>query len=210
MPRAACLVVLSGALSLLAACNGGESPAPPATNPPSTGATCDDPTGDLSRVASERGGNLGEPAGVDLTHAEARVTETGLNVSFTTAGPILSAPNPELRLAHGQTGQLTSFELVASPPDAGPGPWDLRLVTFRLDGRGGVTEAPRTVLNVPVTVQGDELAYEVPLRNLPAVSSYVWQFGASSTLDLAAGDTIIDDCDPSAGAPATATTAPAR
>jgi hypothetical protein len=198
MPRAARRVpvaTLLTALSLLNACKGSESPsAPPATNPPNTGATCDDPTGDLSRVAGERGGNLSEPAGIDLTRAEARVTDTALRAAFTTAGPIGSAPHPEFRLAQGQTGQLDSFELVATPADPGPGPWELRLVTFRTDSRGGIAEAPRTVLTVPVTVQGNQLAYEVPLRSLPAISSYVWQFGASSTVDPAADDTIIDDC----------------
>ena len=186
MPRRVPVVTVLALLtmqSVLAGCNSRDpDPPPPATNPPNTGATCDDPTGDLSRVAGERGGNLTEPAGVDLTRAEARVTDTALRASFTTAGPIGSAPNPEFRLAQGQTGQLDSFELVATPADPGPGPWELRLVTFRTDSGGGVSEAPRTLLNVPVTVGGNP-SDQVPLRSLPAISSYVWQFGASSTVD---------------------------
>jgi hypothetical protein len=202
-------LVVSSAMAavVLTGCDRGGSPdaTPVATNPPNTGATCDDPTGDLSRAAGERGGSLKEPAGIDLTHAQARVTDNALQVSFATAGPIASAPNPELRLGQGQPGQVDSFELVATPPSPGPGPWELRLVTFRPDGRGGVAEAPRTVLSVPVTVSGNTLSYEVPLHDLPAIASYVWLFGSSSTADPEAetDDTIIDDCDNYAGSGST-------
>lgn len=189
-----------------AGCDRGDpDPQPPATNPPTKGATCDDPTGDLSLQASELGGNLREPAGVDITHAEARVTDTTLRVSFTTAGPIAGAPVPEFRLAHGLTGQADSFELLATPPESGVGPWELRLATFRPDGRGGIGEI-RTLLPVDVKIEGNTLSYEVPRQALPSLTSYVWQFGSSAT----ANDTVIDVCDsygPGAG-PTTSAPAP--
>jgi len=208
-------LVMAVAVGVLvpAGCGGEEPAGPPATNPPNTGATCDDDTGDLSRDERSLGGNLREPAGVDLTHAEARVTDTALKVSFTTAGPIAGAPDPEFRLGQGTAGQAESFELIAAPRQgagttdptaarttADPlGPWDLSLVTFRPDGRGGMQEAPRTVLRAPVTVDGNRLSYEVPLRDLPAIATYIWLFGASSTSPDGT-DTVVDDCDRYTGA----------
>jgi hypothetical protein len=205
--RRGALVVLV-ALTAAGCARGPDNPYPAGTNPPNTGATCDDAAGDLSRVANERGGTLREPAGIDLTHAEARVTDTALRVSFTTAGPVAAAPNPEFRLGQGQAGQLESFELVAAPEG---GSWALRLVTFRSDGRGGIQEAPRAVLPVPVRVEGATLSYEVARHDLPRIATYVWLFGASATPDPNADDTVIDDCERMGGggpatAPGTATT----
>jgi hypothetical protein len=191
-PSAAVAAVLAGAV-VLAACNRGAPDTPPVvTNPPSTGASCDDATGDLSRSASETGGNLREPAGVDLVHAEARVTDTSLRVSFTTVAPLAGVPNPEFRLAQGPAGQLESFELVSAPEGQ---TWALRLVTFRPDGRGGVTEGPRAVLPVPVHVDGSTLSYEVPLSEIPKIATYVWLFGSSSSTNPDGDDTVIDVCE---------------
>ena len=146
---AAAGVAVVGALALAGcSCQGPGDPYPAATNPPNTGAACDDDVGDLSRVATERGGTLKEPAGIDLIHAEARVTETGLRVSFTTVGPIARRPDPEFRLGQGRPASWRASSCWPRPPSAGPG-WALRLVTFRPDGRGGIGEAPRIVLQVP-------------------------------------------------------------
>jgi hypothetical protein len=200
--------VALGVLAASGAACGGEptDPYPAGTNPPNVGAVCDDPVGDLSREASELGGTMSEPAGVDLIRAEARVIEPTdpdepgrLTVTFTTAGTITDAPNPELRLGQGLVGQLESFELVASPGEAPGDPWVLRLVTFRADARGGLQEAPRVVLPVPITVEGSTISYEVPLRDLPPIATYVWLFGSSSTSEDGS-DTVIDDCDDYRGA----------
>jgi hypothetical protein len=183
-------LVLAGASSCK---GGGDTGNPLGTNPPNTGAVCDDNAGDLSRVANERGGTLKEPAGVDIVHAEAKVADPALRVEFRTAGPIESAPNPEFIMAQGPAGQADSWELTATRDEAGT--WGLRLGTFRTNARGGVEEAPKTVLQVPVNVRDNVLSYEVALKDLPRIATYVWLFGARSSLSPDDEAAIFDDCE---------------
>src|SRR4051812_27812330 len=65
--------------------------------PQSTGSICDDPRGDISTDSGQsggagpgsRGGQTGggtQPAGIDLVRAEAQLLDSGLRVTYTTAG----------------------------------------------------------------------------------------------------------------------------
>jgi hypothetical protein len=136
--------------------------------------------------------NLTEPAGIDIVRAEARVEGEQLVVRFVTAGPIESTLNPLFVVQQGDlSSELVmddSFELRATP--GGPsGTWSVRLITFA-DHR----ERPASPLSVPVTVDGNELNYAVPLAALPTIVTRVWQFGSSAG---ASDDTrVTDTCEP--------------
>ena len=200
-------VALVALLAIGAVACGNDEPENPFPNsgslPGNTGSTCADRAGDLSKDARTLGGNLSEPKGADIVKAEARLTETTLTVAMTMAGPVAGTPTPEFILAQGLPSEETAFELRAAPGADGAAPWSLRLVRFRKDAKGAVAQVrPDTVLAVPVKIDGPTLSYEVPLKDLPRVSSYVWQFGSSS----GATDTIIDVCD--GGDPTASTVAP--
>lgn len=161
------------------------------TLPPVTsGASCQDPTSDISDLASDIVGTLTEPAGIDLVAVTAEVSETELTVTFTTAGPIASVSRPEFLVSQGVSGQEPSFELRAKPTSAG-GPWSLNLITWVKNG-GGLAEAPRKPLAAPVTVQDNTLTYSVALTDLPRIATLIWQFGA--TAQLPSNENVLDDC----------------
>jgi hypothetical protein len=168
----------------------GDGPPPPDTRPLNTGATCEDETGDLSTEARALGGDLTEPAGIDLTRAESEVTESTLKVTFETVGPIATAPEPEFILAQGLPDEDNAFELRARPVGAADGPWQLRLIRFQRGPGGNVVQAPDVILNTPVRVEDRTLSYEVAQTQIPRISSYVWQFGTTS----GETDAIIDVC----------------
>ena len=161
------------------------------TLPPVTdGASCEDPTGDISAVASEVNGTLTEPAGIDLVSVTADVTDTELIVTYTTAGPIAAVGTPEFLLSQGVSGQEPSFELRAKPTSAS-GQWGLNLITWNKSG-GGLTEAPPRPLPTTVTVEGNTLSYAVALTDLPRIVTLIWLFGASA--QLPSNDYVLDDC----------------
>ncbi len=139
------------------------------------GYTCSDPTGDVALGQSGKA-NRFEPSGIDLTEASAHIVGDNLVVSFSTAGPIASAPDPLFVVDQGDPAAApeTSFELRAELPPGAPG-WTLNLHTFK---GGREASAP---IDVPVTVNGNTLGYTVPLSELPPVVSLQWQFGATST-----------------------------
>ena len=200
-------VALVALLAIGATACGKSEPENPFPNsgslPSNTGSTCADRTGDLSKDSRSLGGNLSEPKGADIVKAEARLSETTLTVAMTMAGPIAGTPTPEFILGQGLPSEETAFELRSAPGASAGAPWSLRLVRFRKDTRGAVSQVtPDTVLTVPVKIEGPTLSYEVQQKDLPRVSSYVWQFGSSS----GATDTVIDVCD--GGDPTGTTVAP--
>ena len=171
------------------------------TSPPAAGAACTDPAGDLA-TDSKNGGALSEPAGIDMTHAEAVLTSTSLKVSFETVGMIDSAPVPTFIVGQGRAGNDVSFEIRAAPVGPPPSPpWALTLATFRGGNEG------RAPLQTPVTVKDNTISFEIPLKDLPPVATLIWQFGSSS----GEGDTATyDDCNNfSAPSDSTGTSVPA-
>ncbi len=194
----AVVIGLGGGLGL-ASCSSTQltAPTPPPAN---TGATCDDPVGDLTPAGVEGTGSLRDPAGIDITHAEARVTDDGLRVSFTTAGPIPSAPTPEFVLGQGDSGTPQGFELRAAPD--GSGTWVVTLVTNVVNTASKSIEEKRAPLTVPVKVEGNQLSFEVPKKDVPRIATYVWHFGTTSGPEEA---TVIDYCDESTGKAPTGT-----
>jgi hypothetical protein len=118
-----------------------------------------------------------------------------MTVTFTTAGPIASAPEALFYVSQGPSGLEASFELrIESSPT---GVWNVGLITWK-DEDGGVRESAPRPLGVPVTVEGDQLTVTIPLTELPKIVTLVWQFGASATLPPAPGSTtrtrVLDDC----------------
>lgn len=161
------------------------------TLPPVTaGASCQDPTGDISDLASDVAGTLTEPSGIDLVSVTADVTDTDLTITYTTAGPVAAVSNPVFLVSQGVSGQEPSFELRAKPTAAG-GAWTLTLITWAKDG-GGLAEAPPRTIATPVTVQDNTLSYTVALTDLPRIATLIWQFGA--TAQLPSNEYVIDDC----------------
>lgn len=182
--------------------------------PPTDGARCTDPEGDLSDSAQVVAGSLTEPAGVDLLAAEADVSDTDMTVTFTTAGPIADAPEPMFSVGQGPPGLEASFELRIAP--ASNGRWTASLITWQ-DEDGGVRESDPRPLSAPVTVEGEQLRVTVPLSELPKIVTLVWQFGAAAKLPPPPGATtravILDDCnnmadqtDPGSSVPTTQVT----
>ena len=84
--RAAALIaglLLLGAI--VTGCSKGEITAPDNINttlPANLGASCTDPPGDISSDASQLGGNLKDPAGIDIVSAKAHLTDTTLQVAL--------------------------------------------------------------------------------------------------------------------------------
>jgi hypothetical protein len=155
------------------------------TSPPASGAACSDPAGDLA-TDSKNGGALSEPAGIDLTRAEAVLTSTALEVSFETVGMIDSAPVPTFIVGQGRAGNDVSFEIRAAPVGPPPSPpWALTIATFRGGNEG------RAPLQTPVAVKDNTLSFEIPLKDLPPVATLIWQFGSSSG---EGDDATFDDC----------------
>jgi len=196
------LVLLVGVLSLVAAvaCSSDEVAMPEdlviGTLPSAVDrSNCADPVGDISRAVSAEAGSLTEPTGVDLIAARADVGDADMTVTFTANGPIDEVVEPIFSMIQGVSGQEVSFELRAL--QVSDGGWALTLITWQ-DEDGGVRESDPLVLGVPVTVDGDELTYTVPLRELPKLVTIVWQFGASGIAPPAGGsnarERVFDDC----------------
>src|SRR4051794_11905705 len=87
-------IALVGLVAVLAiGCSSSAEPQMPdgidvGTLPPiRTGASGQDPTGDISDAADEVSGTLTEPAGIDLVSVTADVSDTTLTVTYTSAGP---------------------------------------------------------------------------------------------------------------------------
>lgn len=178
------------------------------TLPSNTGSTCEDRPGDLSAETKSLGGNLSAPAGADIVKSEARLTDTTLNVSMTMAAPIIGTPDPDFVLAQGLANEESSFELHAEPTDATAQTWRLRLVRYAKDARGFVSQVPDTVLSTPVKVDGPTISYSVAQKDIPRVTSYVWQFGTSAKSADSAGR-VLDVCDGAGAANAPTPSAPA-
>lgn len=153
-----------------------------------TGDECSDPTGDVGADVKGQGGQS-DPPGIDLTNAQAKVVGDVLEVSFVTNGPIEATTNPLFLIQQGDTSQAinVSFELRATPDRAGR--WGVNLITF---SRG--QQAQPKPLQVPVTVQGNQLSYTVPLASLPTIATILWQFGASA--GVSNNNRLFDDCLP--------------
>ncbi len=179
----------------LAGCSPTNHSATPSTVGPQTtlsqtkGYVCHDPVGDIS-LDPKAAGTLTQPAGIDITEASALVKGDVLAVSFTTNGPIATVAQPLFDVQEGDpsTAPSLSFELRAQPvdPTKPGGEWNVVLHTFT----GG--NEVKTTLGVPVTVSGNMLSYEVPLKQIPAVVSLQWQFGTSSVQPD--GSVPYDDC----------------
>jgi hypothetical protein len=195
-PRSASMAVAVVALvlgGLVAGCSSSSSKGTTSTVGPAntlkgaTGYTCKDPTGDIA-LGQSGPSNLSQPAGIDIVEASAHVQGDVLAVSFTTAAPISSAATPLFAVDSGDPSAApqTSFELRAEQKSASA-PWQVNLHTFK-----GPKEAIQD-LSIPVTVNGNTLSYEVPLRQIPPVVSIQWQFGSTST--AANGDVFFDSCD---------------
>ncbi len=164
------------------------------------GDECNDPSGDLSDDP-KGAGTLTQPAGIDLVHAEAKVNDELLVVTFETAAPIESAANPAFFLQQGDTAQALSvtFEIRAETDPSGQ--WKLRLITFNSNRERS------TPLEVPINVAGTKLSYSVPTKSLPTVATILWQFG--STGGVSDNNRVIDDCLPFAQASSTPATSAA-
>jgi hypothetical protein len=192
--RRATVALVLGALVAAAsgACSSSQDPPMPegistvTLPPPTDGANCTDPKGDISDSAQQVAGTLSEPAGVDLVAAEAAISDTDMTITFTSAGPIADAPEPIFYVSQGPSGLEASFELRIQP--ASTGAWTVGVITWAEEA-GGVRESAPRSLGVPVTVEGNELSFTVPLTELPKIVTMVWQFGASASLPPAPGAT---------------------
>lgn len=201
--RRATSALVLGALVAVAslACSSSQDPPLPddvsivTLPPPTDGAACTDPKGDVSDSAQQVAGTLTEPAGIDLVEARAAISDTDMTVTFTTAGPISEAPEPMFYVSQGPSGLEASFELRIQP--SGSGTWTANLITWK-DESGGVRESAPQPLSAPVTVKDDQLSVTVPLTELPKIVTLVWQFGATAQLPPAPGTTtrkvVLDDC----------------
>lgn len=195
------LVLLAGALCLAgAACASDEVTMPEdlqiGTLPSaSDGASCTDPTGDISSTVSATAGALGDPTGIDLVEATADVGADDLTVTFRTNGPIGEVTEPVFSMIQGVSGQEDSFELRARP-DAG-GAWTISLITWDEEA-GGLRESDPQPMAAAVDVDGSRLSFVIPLRDLPKLATIVWQFGASGIAPPAPPSTarvrVFDDC----------------
>jgi len=190
--RLVLVVAVVGGLALLAGCSSKKAAPVPSTIgpgsslPESSGYTCIDPAGDIgSQVEGQ--GSLSSPAGIDLTKAEAHVQGPDLVVTYTTVGPIASAPSPFFVLLQGDaSAPQVSFDLRTEP--SGPsGAWVLSLGTTPAGGIEKFQPLP-----TPVTVTGNTLTYSVPLSSIPPIATLQWSFGATSTQPD--GSVLFDDC----------------
>jgi hypothetical protein len=153
------------------------------------GYTCHDPVGDIS-LDPKASGKLTQPAGIDLVEASALVKGDALDVTFTTAGPIESAPQPQFFVQNGDpsTAPSLSFLLATQPtdPNKPAGTWNVALHTY------ATSPEKVTDLAVPVTVSGNSLTYQVPLSQIPSVVSLQWEFGSVAV--AADSSKPFDDC----------------
>jgi len=193
-------------MAVLGGCSSGGGPSagdipstlgPDPTINEANGVTCTDPAGDIS-TDPKATGTMTQPAGVDILVAESKVDGDVLKVTYTLNGPVADVPQPFFDLLQGDvTAPKYSFELRAEP--ASNGKFGLTLVTFDTG-----TDV-RKQLAVPVTVDGSTLSYEVPLTQIPKISTLLWTFGVSATMPD--GSVPFDDCSSLTG-DSTATTAP--
>jgi hypothetical protein len=202
--RRATFALVLGALVATAAgaCSSSQDPPMPddistvTLPPPTDGANCTDPKGDISDTAQQIAGTLSEPSGVDLVGAQAEISDTDMTIRLTSAGPIADAPEPIFYVSQGPSGLEASFELRIQPSPS-TGVWSAGLITWAEEG-GRVQESDPRPLGVPVTVDGNQLSFTVPLTELPKIVTMVWQFGASAKLPPAPGTTtrktVLDDC----------------
>lgn len=158
--------------------DGGAQP----TLPAATGDVCDDPPSDITAdVASEGVG--AEPAGIDLTRAEAALTDDDqLDITFTTTGPIAETAATTFAVAQGTPFSPLAFEIRATVDDGGT--WDVRAITWDTAERS-------TSIPVRPTVNGNTLSFTVPMETLPPLGLYL-SFGASSVLEGVGR--VLDDC----------------
>ena len=194
------LLVATGCSSSKQAASVPSTVGPQSTLPQSQGYTCDDPTGDIGKDVTGVG-TLTEPAGIDLVTAAAQVEGTNLVVTYTTAGPIASVPEPFFDLFQGDASAPgLSFDLRTEPTGAG-GAWVLSLGTTPAAGGQERFQA----LPVSVAVTGNTLTYTVPLSALPTIATLQWSFGATSTQPDSS--VLFDDCS-SIPSPTTGTSPP--
>ena len=200
--RRAPFVIIFALFAALAggACSSSDAPMPEDIStvtlpPPTDGANCTDPAGDISDSAQQVAGTLREPPGVDILAARADVSDTDMTVTFEVAGPIAEVPEPLFYVGQGPPGLEASFELRIAPDEAGT--WVASLITWSKES-GSVVESDPKPLSAPVTVAGDQLSVTVPLTELPKIVTLVWQFGAAADLPPVPGATtrrtVLDDC----------------
>jgi hypothetical protein len=209
---ASVVIALGLVVTMAAGCSrdsGSDGPASTGvTTPKSTGAMCTDPAGDLSADSAQTSGSLSEPSGIDLTRVEAKVVDTGLQVAFTTVGPVASAPSPLFVVEQGEPGQLKSFEIRLAPSGVDASGWTLTLVTWE-GVTGGNRGERRSTLTETATVRDNTVAFEIAGKDLPSIASLLWQFGSSSGEGEQAP---FDDCntftDDTSGSTVPATTVP--
>ncbi|MCX7620261.1 MAG: hypothetical protein N2037_05375 [Acidimicrobiales bacterium] len=192
--RAVAVVLTVIMVSSAGSCSrGGGEPALP-TGAPTTaqavrGDECFDAKGDILTNASDEGSTISEPAGVDISWAAATVDGDLLRVSFRTVGYIDAAPNPEFVVANGSLESASDQYWELRSERAGSR-WSLKLVMFP---KGQSRQQEKTI-NVPVSVEGNELRYSVPLGQLPPISTVLWQFGAGA--GVSDESRVVDDCQP--------------
>jgi hypothetical protein len=181
----AALLPLALALAV-ASCSSDDDPDQAGTTQPTlpaaTGDACDDPASDITADVKADGVGA-EPAGIDITRAEAELTDDDqLDITFTTTGPITETSGTTFAVAQGTPFSPLAFELRATAGDAGT--WDLKAITW--DSAERSTSVP-----VRPTVSGNTLSFTVPMENLPPLGLYL-SFGASSVLDGVGR--VLDDC----------------
>lgn len=157
--------------------------------PRAFGDRCVDQPGDLESAVTGSTAKLAQPAGIDITVAEAKVVGDRLRIQFDTVGPIDSATNP---LFIVQQGDLTaaldiSFEIRAQPRNGNQ--WGAQVIRF-----ANRREQPAVDLPGTVTVNGNQLVVDVPMASLPKIATAIWQFGSSS--GVANQARVFDDCQP--------------
>ena len=198
------LAVCVGLALLGGACSSsdGDAAAPPPTGVIDTpsGDACTDGTGDLLVSATDTGDLRSEPAGIDITTAEAALGEDDLTISFTTLQPIESAPDALFLVQHGDLIQSPSLSWEVRIEEEG-GLWVATLITVPQVGR-----EESTTLSAPVTVSGTELSVTIPRDDLPQISSRIWSFGSSA--GVSAVNRVFDECLPFVEGPTTGSSSP--
>ncbi len=157
-----------------------------AITPNTTGDGCDDPMGDIGAVAGEtiEQGTMSEPAGIDIVRADAKVTDTTLDVEFEMAGPVEVVPNNGLVVAQGQPYQPASFEIRVAREALGP--FEVQHVSWETG------DETRTLIAVTPTLEGNTISFSVPLGLLPPLANYL-AFGASADVGAPLG-VVFDEC----------------
>lgn len=202
-PRFRHLAVASAlvAAPLVTSCSGDDPEQAAPTQPPLIAAervdeVCEDPSGDLSTLATVQGSGS-EPAGIDLVRGHVVLDEAELRVTFDTNGPIDEVPGPVFTMFQGPPALLSSWEIRAEPGDDG---WATTLFTYGPgEGRVQVDQVEQPLPAV-VTVEGATLELAVPRGAVPPAMTLAWVFGAASL--GAASDAadaglaeVFDECD---------------